>query len=369
MPKKQRQRLRAMLRDARAVYREYSGTERPPEPSLPRMHAPGRHLRGAAARVVARREDADVLLDVPSPTSVRRRRLHLAQDPPGANDRAYRERRNEMAAAARAWRPGQPAPRIEYTEAEQHVWRTVCRELLPRYERYAIAEFREGVERLGVPRDHVPNLDDVSARLEPLTGFRYVPAAGLVKPREFYGSLRDRVFHSTQYVRHGPRYTPDPDIVHELIGHGPLLATPTFSALHRLAGEATHRLRDEDNLEFLSKVFWFSLECGVVIEDGSPHAYGAGILSSYGELDQFRRVEHRPLDLLEMGSTAYDTTSYQPILYRAHSLDEVREVVGGFFATCTDESIAELRADAAAAASRRRLCRDVARRWRRTPAA
>src|SRR3954467_9233583 len=215
--------------------------------------------------------------------------VHLAHDHPGANDPVYRARRNEIAAAAMAWRPGDPSPRIEYTEAEQTVWRTVCRELFPKYEHLAIREFQEGVERLGLPPDPVPNLDEVSEPLEPLTGFRYVPAAGLVELREFYGSLRDRIFHSTQSVRpaEGPPYPPEPDIIHEVIGHGHLLATPTFSELHRLAGEATHRVRDDDNLSFLSKVFWFSVEFGVVMEDGELRAYGAVILSSYGEIEEF----------------------------------------------------------------------------------
>ena len=274
--------------------------------------------------------------------------VHLAHDHPGANDPVYRARRNEIAAAALRWRPGEPSPRITYNADEQEVWRTVCRELFPKYERYAIAEFREGVERVGLPRDHVPNLDEVSALVEPLTGWRYVPAAGLVPLREFYGSLRERVFHSTQYVRHSavPLYTPEPDIIHEVIGHGHLLATPTFSELHRLTGEATQRLRDDDNLRFLSNVFWFSVEFGVVVEDGELRACGAGILSSYGEIEEFRDMEHRPIDLVEMGSADYDITAYQPVLYRAEGLDEIREVVGGFFRTCSDESIAEMRARA-----------------------
>jgi len=272
--------------------------------------------------------------------------VHLADDHPGANDSAYRARRNEIAAAALAWKPGDPSPKIAYTDAEQDVWRTVCRELFPKYEKYAIDEFREGVERLGLPRDHVPDLDEVSALLEPLTGFRYLPAAGLVPLREFYGSLRDRLFHSTQYVRHAavPLYTPEPDIIHEVIGHGHLLATPTFSELHRLTGEAALRLRDDDNLRFLSRVFWFSAEFGVVVEEGELRAYGAGILSSYGEIEEFRDMEHRPIDLVEMGTADYDITAYQPVLYRAESVAEIVEVVGGFFRTCSDESIAELRA-------------------------
>jgi phenylalanine-4-hydroxylase len=278
--------------------------------------------------------------------------VHLAHDHPGANDPEYRERRNEIAALALAWEPGSPAPEVLYTDAEQEVWRTVCRELAPKHERLAIREFVEAKGKLNLPTDGVPSLDLVSEQLQPLTGFRYVPAAGLVPLREFYGTLSERIFHSTQYVRHPamPLYTPEPDIIHEVVGHGHLLATPTFSELHRLTGEATHRLRDEDNLRFLSKVFWFTVEFGVVVEDGELKAYGAGILSSYGEIDEFRGMEHRPIDIAEMGTADYDITQYQPVLYRADSMDEVREVVGGFFASCTDESIDELRAGAAVSA-------------------
>jgi phenylalanine-4-hydroxylase len=278
--------------------------------------------------------------------------VHLAHDHPGANDPAYSDRRNEIAAAALAWKPGEPSPRIEYTELEQNVWRTVCRELPPKWDQYAINEFRDGVAALELPRNRVPELDEVSARLEPITGFRYLPAAGLVPLREFYGSLEHRRFYSTQYVRHPdvPLYTPEPDIIHEVLGHGHLLATPTFSDLHRLAGEATNRLQDDDNVAFLSRVFWFSVEFGVVMEDGELRAYGAGILSSYGEIEEFRAMELRPLDLIEMGTADYDITQYQPVLYRAESLDEVREVVGGFFRDGTDESIATMRQAAPARA-------------------
>jgi phenylalanine-4-hydroxylase len=278
--------------------------------------------------------------------------VHLADDHPGAGDPAYRARRNEIAARALAWRPGQDPPQIDYTAEEDAIWRTVCRELASKHARYAVGEYREAVERVALPRDRVPQLDEVTARVAPLSGWHYVPAAGLVPLREFYGSLESRTFHSTQYLRHPavPLYTPEPDIIHEVIGHGHLLATPTFGELHRMAGVATNRLRDEDNVAFLSRVFWFSLEFGVVVEDGELRAYGAGILSSYGEIEEFRSMEHRPLDITEMGTAEYDITHYQPVLYRAESVAEVVDVVGGFFATCTDDSIAALRHDAKAVA-------------------
>ena len=277
--------------------------------------------------------------------------VHLTPDHPGFADPAYRRRRNEIAALAIAWRPGEPAPDVGYTDEEHEVWRTVMRELGPKHEHLAIAEFNEAVAALDLPTGHAPGLDEISDRLEPLTGFRYVPAPGLVGLREFYGDLADRRFHSTQYLRHAaqPLYTPEPDMIHEVVGHGHLLATPTFSELHRLTGEATRRLEDDDNLAVLSRVFWFTVEFGVVVEDGELRAYGAGILSSYGEIDEFRDMEHRPLDIAEMGTTAYDITHYQPVLYRAESLDEVRAVVGGFLETCSDASIEELRREHAVA--------------------
>jgi phenylalanine-4-hydroxylase len=271
--------------------------------------------------------------------------VHLAHDHPGANDPGYRRRRNEIAAAALKWEPGQTAPRINYTDVEHEVWRTVCRELAPKHERYAIREYRDAKTAVAMPTDAIPNLDDISALLAPLGGWGYVPAAGLVPLREFYESLGDKRFHSTQYVRHAavPLYTPEPDIIHEVIGHGHLLATPTFGELHRLAGLAARRLSDYENLRFLSRVFWFSLEFGVVVEDGEVRAYGAGILSSYGEIEEFRDMEHRPIDIVEMGTADYDITAYQPVLYLAESVQEIVDVVGWFFATCDDESIAALR--------------------------
>jgi phenylalanine-4-hydroxylase len=274
--------------------------------------------------------------------------VHLAHDHPGANDPEYRRRRSEIAAAALAWAPGQPAPVIDYTDAEHEVWRTVCRELAAKHERYAVAEYRSAKERVRLPDDHVPGLDEVSALIEPLTGWRYLPTAGLVPLDAFYGSLADRLFHSTQYVRHPavPLYTPEPDIIHEVVGHGHLLATPTFGELHHLAGVAARRLSDEENLRFLSRVFWFSLEFGVVREDGELRAYGAGILSSYGEIEEFRSMELRPLDLVEMGTADYDITAYQPVLYCADSIAEIETVVGGFLRDCDDRSIASMRARA-----------------------
>jgi phenylalanine-4-hydroxylase len=278
-------------------------------------------------------------------------KVHLADDHPGANDPEYRRRRNEIAAAALAWSPGRPVPQIEYTEAEHEVWRTVCRALAPKHERLACEAFRTAKAALALPEDRIPQLDEVTAALHPLTGWSYHPAAGLVPLDAFYGSLADRVFHSTQYIRHpsAPLYTPEPDLVHEVIGHGNLLADPTIAEVKRLAGEAARRCETAEGLQFLADVFWFTIEFGVMWEHGELRCYGAGLLSSFGEIEEFRGAEVRPLDFLAMGTLEYDITRYQPILFACDGLRELEESVGGFFAHFDDDVPARLKRDAVAA--------------------
>jgi phenylalanine-4-hydroxylase len=270
--------------------------------------------------------------------------FQLGADHPGVGDPDYRARRNSIAALALDWVDGAPLPVAHYTDEEHEVWRVVSRELERKHERLACRAAREGRARIDLPADHIPQLTDVTAALAPLSGFTYLPAAGLVPLRVFYGSLADRRFWSTQYIRHHsvPLYTPEPDVVHEVIGHAVTLAEPSYAQLYVAAGRAARRVESLEALEFVSKVFWFSLEFGVVHEDGGPKAYGAGLLSSYGEIEEFGRSELRPLDLARMGVQTYDITHYQPVLFAAESWQQVHDVVGGFFDGASDDLVARL---------------------------
>ena len=270
--------------------------------------------------------------------------VHLSADHPGATDPHYRERRNRIATLAMDWTPGEPLPRVDYTDEEHDVWRVVCGELHDLHARLACREYLEGKARLGLPERRIPQLDEVNERLRPMTGFGYVPAAGLVPLLQFYGSLADGVFHSTQYVRHHsmPLYTPEPDVLHEVFGHGNCLAHTGFAALYLAAGRAARRVRTEEALEFVSKVFWFTLEFGVLREGGRVRTYGAGLLSSYGEIQQIERARLQPLEVARMGIQTYDITHYQPLLFCAESFGQVEDVVGGFFDTVDDDAVARL---------------------------
>ncbi|MGB7819699.1 MAG: phenylalanine 4-monooxygenase [Ornithinibacter sp.] len=273
--------------------------------------------------------------------------VHLGENHPGFTDAAYRKRRGQIAGASLAHRRGDPVPTIDYTDEEQGIWRIVSAELAPKHEKYAHSEYLAAKEALRLPTDRVPQLEEVSALLRPLTGWSYTCAPGLVPLREFYADLGARTFNSTQYLRHPsqPLYTPEPDIIHEVIGHANQLASPRFAAITEAAGKASTRLETDEAMQFVADVFWFSIEFGVMAEDGETKAYGAGILSSYGEMDEFAHMDIRPLDLHEMGTLNYDITAYQPVLFRAESLDHLEDVVGQFFATVDDDLANRLRAE------------------------
>jgi phenylalanine-4-hydroxylase len=261
--------------------------------------------------------------------------FELPADHPGESDPAYRQRRATIALVGERWVDGEPIPEVSYTAEEDDVWRMVSTELGAKHERYACTAYLEGAARLALSPERVPQLRDVSERLAALTGWGIRPVPGLVPTRIFYGSLADRRFMSTQYIRHPsvPFYTPEPDVVHELVGHCNMLADPRLADLYQLAGEASQRAKTPEALEYFSRVFWFSLEFGVLWEGGELRTYGAGLLSSYGEIEHFREAQIRPLDLAAMGSTSYDITRYQPLLFAADSFDHAYDTLAEFFAT------------------------------------
>lgn len=251
----------------------------------------------------------------------------LGEDHPGFADPAYRERRAAIAEVAEGYEFGHPVPHVPYADEEHHVWQQVSAALHEKHREKAPLEIVESHERLGLPDDHVPQLDEVSELTEPLTGYRYAPVAGLVAPKAFYSKLAEGWFQSTQYIRHAsaPFYTPEPDVIHEVIGHGAHLASDRFTRMYRAFGDAVARCETEDAVQFLSRFFWHTMEFGVVQDGGEVKAYGAGILSSVGELDAFAGMEILPWDITDMATRSYDITRYQEVLFLAESIDHLED--------------------------------------------
>lgn len=251
--------------------------------------------------------------------------VQLDPDHPGFRDEEYRARRNHIARIALEYQPGAPIPDAPYTPLEHEVWRTIREALEPAHQRHACAEYLECVRRLDLPRDRIPQMREVTAKVESISGFRLEPVAGLVQPRVFLESLAGGVFLSTQYIRHHstPLYTPEPDVAHEILAHAVTLASPRLAELNRLVGHAVGRTRSAEALERLARVYWFTIEFGVLREGGRVKAYGTGLLSSAGELEAMHGAELRPLDLEAAACAEYDPTKFQPVLFRADSFEEM----------------------------------------------
>ncbi len=254
--------------------------------------------------------------------------VELAPDHPGFADPVYRARRDAIAKLALDWSGG-AIPIAPYTEDEHRVWREVWAQLGPLHERRVARELLELGEEFPIDRERIPQLSEVSARLAPRTGFRMVPVEGLVPPRRFFSSLSDGIFSSTQYVRHPsrPLYTPEPDVIHELVGHAATLAHVRIAAINRKFGAAA-QLGDRRILTRIERVYWYTLEFGVCEEAGALRAYGAGLLSSVGELQRATEratpgLEFRGWDLEAIANSDYDTSKYQPQLFVAPSFAQM----------------------------------------------
>ncbi|HKZ79260.1 MAG TPA: phenylalanine 4-monooxygenase [Pyrinomonadaceae bacterium] len=249
--------------------------------------------------------------------------VQLEPDHPGFRDPEYRSRRNEIARLAFEYRRGEPIPDAPYSPQEQDVWRRVWQALQPAHARHACAEYLSCVQRLQLSPDRIPQLSTVSKCVEKVSGFSLEPVAGLVEPRVFLENLAEGVFLCTQYIRHHstPLYTPEPDVVHEIIGHAATLASERLAELNRLFGRAVKR--KPQALDRLARIYWFTIEFGVLQENGELKAYGTGLLSSAGELESMEKAELCSFDLDAASYQHYDPTHYQPVLFCADSFEEM----------------------------------------------
>jgi phenylalanine-4-hydroxylase len=249
----------------------------------------------------------------------------LDAEHPGFRDRDYRRRRDAIARVALEHQRGNVVPQVEYSDEEHALWARILATLDPLHEQWAASSLLAVKRRLPLDRQRIPQLRDLNLRLHQETGFAMEPVAGLVDARDFLSELADGVFLSTQYIRHtsAPFYTPEPDVVHELVGHAATLAAPEFAALSESFGRAA-RAADETRLARIERLYWYTLEYGVVREGGDLKAVGAGLLSSHGELAAFASAaELQDFDPERAASMDYDPTAYQPRLFVAASIEDM----------------------------------------------
>lgn len=262
----------------------------------------------------------------------------LDQDHPGAHDPAYRERREEIAQLARDFRtdPTGEIPLAPYTPEEDMLWRDVNEHLSELHSAHACSAYINARQKMNIPLGKIPQLREISKTLTTFEHFRLAPIEGLVDTRTFLSMLEHGVMLCTQYIRHTskPKFTPEPDIIHELVGHAPMFVDPHIVQFSKYIGYAAKRATDEQ-LEQLGRLYWWTIEYGMVEEKGTPKAFGAGMLG--GIEDMTRAVsgeaQHRPFILEEVINTDFNYSFVQPTFFVAPSFEFLEQETKRFIET------------------------------------
>jgi phenylalanine-4-hydroxylase len=191
--------------------------------------------------------------------------------------------------------------------------------------------FLDGIARVGLAPDRVPNLAEVNERLSTRTGWSAVGVRGFIPSSQFFRCLSRRRFPTTLIVR--PRaqldYLPEPDIFHDVFGHVPLHSHPVFADFLQQFGELAAGSRSDVETTGLARLFWFTVEFGLIREAGRVKVYGSGLISSQADAANALGgdCERRPFDLDSVLTQPFEIDKLQPLLFVIDSFDQLFDAV------------------------------------------
>jgi phenylalanine-4-hydroxylase len=216
--------------------------------------------------------------------------------------------------------------------AEQHaVWSELVHRRLPQVQEYACEEYLEGFDLIGLCPDRLPNFSRITERLKPRTGWSTTAVSGFLPADAFFEMLQARMFPTTTWLRARDSldYIPEPDIFHDVFGHVPMHAHPVFADFLQHYGSVCAHIRDKLALERLGRLFWYTVEFGLMRRRGRIKVYGSGIISSHGECTSVIEggCEVRAFDLDEVLETPVKVDELQRALFAIESFEQIYEAM------------------------------------------
>jgi phenylalanine-4-hydroxylase len=225
-------------------------------------------------------------------------------------------------------------PTPDYTEEENETWALMFDRQMKALPGRAAEEFLAALKLLDLPKNRIPRLLDVSEKLKNATGWRITRVDGLVPEREFFECLAQKLFPCTDFIRERSEleYTPSPDMFHDVFGHIPLITNPDFASFYEFYGKMALRASPEQLVK-LQRIYWFSVEFGLIRKPEGLRIYGSGILSSPGEVFYAlgSEVRTRPWDFTSVANQYFEIHHMQGELFVIDSFDSL---LSGFMSYC-----------------------------------
>lgn len=215
-----------------------------------------------------------------------------------------------------------------YTKDEHQIWLRLYEQQIEILKSRACSAFLNGLDALNLHDGGIPNFEIMNQSLRALTGWEVVTVPGLVPDDIFFDFLADKKFPAGQFIRKPEEfdYIQEPDIFHDVFGHVPMLTNPIFADYMQAYGKGGQRAYGNFDLKQLARLYWYSVEFGLIRENGMLKLYGAGILSSRGESD-FALESNSPnrikFDLTRLMRTEYRIDDYQEVYFVIDSFDEL----------------------------------------------
>jgi phenylalanine-4-hydroxylase len=218
-----------------------------------------------------------------------------------------------------------------YNDEQHAVWAELVDRMSPELEKHAAHAYLDGFETIGLERDRLPNLGSISARLAPRTGWSSTPVSGFLPASAFFEMLASRRFPTTTWIRNRDslEYTPEPDIFHDVFGHVPMHAHPVFADFLGHYGRVCAGIEEADVLEKLGRLFWYTVEFGLIRERGEIKVYGSGLISSHGECRNVMEghCAVHEFSLHEVLNTPVKVDELHKLLFAVSSFDQIYEAM------------------------------------------